>query len=106
GRRETNHRSVTTWMHRIQNGLSPVGDSEDLSPEDRARELIVLGLRRCDGINRVAFQNQTGLEIEALVGPELRHHLATGLLEETAAGQIRLTLAGRFVADSVIVDFL
>lgn len=106
GRRETNHRSVTTWMHRIQQGLSPVGDSEDLSAEDRARELMVLGLRRCDGINRTEFQIQTGFEMEALAGSELQRHLATGILEETDSGQIRLTMAGRFVADSVIVDFL
>jgi oxygen-independent coproporphyrinogen-3 oxidase len=106
GRRETNHRSVTTWMRRINNGLSPVGDFEELSTEDRARELIVLGLRRCDGINRDEFHRRTGLAMEALVGKELRRHLATGLLEETSDGQIRLTLAGRFVADGVIGDFL
>jgi oxygen-independent coproporphyrinogen-3 oxidase len=106
GRRESNHRSVTTWMHRIQNGLSPIGDSEELTAEDRARELIVLGLRRCEGINRAEFLAKTGIELEVLVGTELRHHLATGLLEETSAGQIRLTKAGRFVADGVIVDFL
>ena len=37
GRRELNHRSVTTWIKRVQLGQSPIAESEELSPEDRAR---------------------------------------------------------------------
>ncbi len=106
GRRESNHRSVTTWIQRLKQGLSPVSDSDELTPEDRARELIVLGLRRCDGIDAAEFQRQTGYELRSLEPQAWQRHLATGFLEETAAGAIRLTQAGRFVADSVIVDFL
>lgn len=106
GRRESNHRSVTTWIQRLKQGQSPVSDSEELSPEDRARELIVLGLRRCDGIDATEFQQQTGYELRSLEPNAWQRHLATGFLEETDTGRIRLTREGRFVADSVIVDFL
>ena len=50
GRRELNHRSVTTWINRVLAGHSPIADSEELSPEERARELVMLNLRRCDGL--------------------------------------------------------
>ena len=106
GRRETNHRSVTNWIRRLKQGLSPVDDFEELSPADRARELIVLGLRRCDGIDLAEFQRRTGFELLSFEPQAWHRHLATGFLEETTAGSIRLTKAGRFVADSVIVDFL
>lgn len=106
GRRESNHRSVSTWIQRLKSGQSPTAESEELTPEARARELIVLGLRRCEGISSTDFEIQTGFELRSLEPDAWRKHLATGFLEETEAGQIRLTVEGRFVADSVIVDFL
>lgn len=106
GRREANHRSVMTWMQRLKQGQSPTAESEDLSPEAQARELIVLGLRRREGINAAEFQAQTGFELRSLEPGAWKKHLMTGFLEETPTGNIRLTRAGLFVADSVIVDFL
>ena len=106
GCRESNHRSVTTWIQRLKQGQSPVAESEDLSAEERARELIVLGLRRCEGINTAAFLMQTGCELRSIEPHAWQRHISTGFLEVTPDGTIRLTREGRFVADSVIVDFL
>ena len=36
--RQTNHRSVTAWMNRVMAGQSPVAESEELTPEQAARE--------------------------------------------------------------------
>lgn len=106
GRRESNHRSVTTWIRRLKQGQSPVNDVEELSPDERARELIVLGLRRCEGIDAAQFESQTGFALRGIERDAWQRHLATGFLEETDTGRIRLTREGRFVADTVIVDFL
>ncbi|MSR56776.1 MAG: radical SAM family heme chaperone HemW [Planctomycetaceae bacterium] len=105
GRRETNHRSVTTWLSRVREGRSPVGDSEQLSPEERAREALVLGLRRTAGIDRAAFQTATGFEVAALTAGRIARYVTDGLVKETDTA-LRLTREGRFVADSVIVDLL
>ena len=105
GRRETNHRSVTTWIHRVLSGESSVGFTEELSPEDRAREAIVIGVRQSAGVDRREFRDRTGFDLDALAGPAIVKHVANGLLEDDG-GRIRLTRAGRFVADGVIVDFL
>lgn len=106
GRRESNHRSVTTWIQRLRQGQSPIAESEELTAEERARELIVLGLRRCSGIHPDQFRDQTGFELRSLEPAAWHRHLATGFLEEAPSGELRLTREGRFVADSVIVDFL
>jgi oxygen-independent coproporphyrinogen-3 oxidase len=103
GRRETNHRSVTTWMGRVLSGKSPVGDIDELSPADRARETLVVGLRRTGGVGREEFQRTTGFDLDRLAGEAIARHLASGLLEGTADG-VRLTREGRFLADTVIVD--
>jgi oxygen-independent coproporphyrinogen-3 oxidase len=105
GRRETNHRSVTTWIARVLAGRSPVGDTDILSPADRAREALVVGLRRSVGVKRDEFRALTGFDLEAVAGAAIAKHLVAGLLEQTADG-IRLTREGRFLADSVIVDCL
>jgi oxygen-independent coproporphyrinogen-3 oxidase len=105
GRRETNHRSVVTWLARIRSGRSPVGDSEELSPEDRAREALVLGLRRTRGVDRADFRAATGFPVDELTAGRLNAHIDGGLIEDSPA-TIRLTHAGRFVADSIIVDLM
>jgi oxygen-independent coproporphyrinogen-3 oxidase len=105
GRRETNHRSVHTWIERVLAGDSPVGESEELSDEDRAREAIVIGLRKCDGIPKQEFLALTGFDIDRLAGGTIEQHCHSGLLEDTGS-HIRLTRQGRFLADSVFVDFL
>ncbi len=105
GRRETNHRSVTTWLARVLSGKSPVGDVDELSPADRARETLVVGLRRARGVGRDEFRARTGFDLEDVAGPAIARHCAAGLLERTADG-IRLTREGKFLADTVIVDCL
>jgi oxygen-independent coproporphyrinogen-3 oxidase len=105
GRRETNHRSVTTWLARVLTGRSPVADVDDLSPADRARETLIVALRRSRGVSRDEFRSQTGFELEQVAGAAIARHCASGLLETTAAG-IRLTREGKFLADTVIVDCL
>lgn len=105
GRREVNHRSTTTWLARVLAGKSPVAESEQLAPDDRAREALVLGLRRLEGIDRAAFQDRTGVNLERLLGPALRQFVDLGLLSDTA-GRLRLTRAGLFVSDSIWPAFL
>lgn len=105
GRREVNHRSTTTWLRRVLRGQSPVAESETLAPEDRAREALVLGLRRLAGVDRQQFFEQTGFEVDRLVGPELHRHVKLGMLSD-CAGRVRLTREGLFVSDAIWADFL
>ena len=105
GRRETNHRSVSTWMARVLSGRSPVGDVDVLAPADRARETLVVGLRRAAGVDYEAFRATSGFDLEEVAGAAIARHFASGLLERTATG-IQLTREGRFLADTVIVDCL
>jgi oxygen-independent coproporphyrinogen-3 oxidase len=105
GRRELNHRSVTTWIKRVRAGQSPIADSEELSPEERARERVMLGLRRTKGIDLSEFREAMGVEFRDLAPESFSRNLRRGLLEEVD-GHVRFTREGRFVADTVIVDFM
>lgn len=105
GRRETNHRSTTTYLNRVLADQSPVAESENLNPEDSARERLVFGLRRLEGVDQRSFAAATGFEIDQLVGKSLAELVSTNLLEDTGS-RIRLTRQGLLVSDSIWPTFL
>lgn len=105
GVRETNHRSTTTWIRRLETGESPVAEREDLTPEEKARERLVFGLRRLEGVRRKDFATQTGYEIDALAGKEIERFVSLGLLSSDAEG-VRLTRAGLMVSDAIWPELL
>jgi oxygen-independent coproporphyrinogen-3 oxidase len=103
--RETNHRSTTTYLRRVLSGLSPVAERERLSPEARARELLVFGLRKINGVSRREFLEITGYSVDELVGKPLSKFVGLDLLNDDG-DQIRLTRVGLFVSDSIWPEFL
>jgi oxygen-independent coproporphyrinogen-3 oxidase len=105
GRRETNHRSTTTYIRRVLSGRSPVADCEMLAPVDRAREMLVFRLRMTEGISRQEFRQRTGFELDALVGVPLRKFTDLGFLQDRD-DRIRLTRAGLLVSDAMWPEFL
>ncbi len=100
GRRSTNHRSTTAWIARVMAGESPIAESEDLSPEEMARERLVFGLRRLEGYDIKAFARETGFQIDDLAGPRLAQFVEQGYLSR-AAGRLRLTRAGLLISDAL-----
>lgn len=106
GRRETNHRSTTTWLERIRSGKSPVAESEALEPEDRAREALVLGLRRLrEGIVGQAFSARFGYDLAMLGGRELEKLLEAKLLR-LVDDRLTLTREGLLISDWIWSKFV
>jgi oxygen-independent coproporphyrinogen-3 oxidase len=100
GRRETNHRSTTTWLRRVMAGESPVAEQETLDAVDRAREMLVLGLRRLAGVDREEFRSRAGFAVDELGGEALQGFVDRGLLEDTGH-TVRLSRAGLLVSDAL-----
>ncbi len=105
GRREINTRDLNRYIVCATRGEPVTQQSEALPPEERARETMAVQLRRCDGIDRPAFRLQTGFDLDAVAGPALPSLLELGLLADDGR-QLRLTRAGKFVADAVIERLL
>ncbi len=103
--RRQNHRSVTTWLKKVLAGESAIGDVEELDPESFARELLVLGLRTNDGVDRAWFQETSNFDLDQLAGASIGRLVTQGLIEE-AGSTIRLTRQGRFLADTVAGELL
>lgn len=99
-RRETNHRSVTTYIQRVQRGESPVAEYEVLDPRTAALETLVLGLRRLEGLVPDTYRQLTGFSLEELAGDTLRQFKSWGMLTWSDE-RIRLTREGLVVSDSL-----
>jgi oxygen-independent coproporphyrinogen III oxidase len=105
GRRETNTRNLAGYLRRALAGEPATFQSEELAPAERARETIVVQLRRVEGIARAAFRTQTGFDLDALAGPALVRYVELGLLCDDGESVV-LTRQGKYVADAVMQSLL
>ncbi len=105
GRRETNVRDTKLYIRQVLADESPVQQSERLEPRERAFETIATQLRRCDGIGRDRFREQTGFDFDVLLGERLAVLVAEGLLSDNGAS-VALTRRGKCVADGIIAEVM
>jgi len=104
GIRETNHGSTTTYLKRVLADESPVAERECLDQEQQAREYLVFGLRRLEGVSRQRFSQQTGLDLDELAGDVTSHYVEAGMLADDGES-LRLTRQGLLISDALWPDF-
>ncbi|MDB5313434.1 MAG: hemN 1 [Gemmataceae bacterium] len=105
GVRELNVRDTTLYVRKVLAGEPPTLQTECLGPRDRAFETIGTQLRRAAGIARPRFREQTGFELDDLVGDRVAPLVREGILADDGAG-VRLTRRGKCVADGVIEELM
>ena len=103
--RQTNHGSVTSYIKRIESGISPANQSERLAPLASAIERLVIGLRMIDGVDKVEFARAAGFEVDKLVGQAVEKLREHDLIKSTA-DRIQLTRRGILLYDSVATMLL
>ena len=103
--RITNHRGTLAWMSRVLAGEDASGDVDAMSAEEAARERLVVGLRRRDGVDREAFARASGFALEVIAGPAIRRWVEAGLATDDGR-RVRLTRAGLLVSDALWGDVL
>lgn len=97
--------SVTSYIGRMNSAGTALDSVDELPPEARARECAVIWLRMIDGINREAFRERTGRELDELLGPNLAKLIEGGWLEWNSSN-LRLTNRALPVADAVLADIV
>ncbi len=103
--RITNHRSTTTWLMKTLAGEDATGDIDAMTAEQAARERIVVGLRRRDGLDREAFHESSGFNLDELAGPAIARWVEQRLATDDGS-RVRLTRAGLLVSDALWADVL
>ena len=105
GKRETNHRSTTTYLKRIEAGENTVAETEVITPMVLAKERVAFGLRVIDGVSLKAIQASTGFDIRRLCQTAINESIAEGFIDNHG-DVIALTERGVLFADLVAARFL
>ncbi|MEN1681334.1 MAG: radical SAM family heme chaperone HemW [Planctomycetota bacterium] len=103
--RETNHRSTFTYLRRVETGDSPVAEREQLTTEQLAREALVFGLRRIDGVDTAAFAERYGVAVDELAGEAVARFVRQGAMTRQGT-RLKLTRDGLLVSDAMWPDLL
>lgn len=100
------HRAPEPWAERVEATGSGLSSEEPLAPQDRAREMLLMGLRLANGVNSRRFAQRTGMELDtALDTDTLKLCLEEGYLNypETADGNLlRATPGGRLRLEAIL----
>jgi oxygen-independent coproporphyrinogen-3 oxidase len=87
-------------MSRVLAGVDATGDVDAMTAEEAARERLVVGLRRREGVGRAAFRAASGFDIDTLAGPSLAGWIDRGLAVDDGV-RLRLTREGLLVSDAL-----
>jgi oxygen-independent coproporphyrinogen-3 oxidase len=92
-------------MNKVLAGDDFTGDVDHMTTEQAARERVVVGLRRRDGLDRTAFRTASGFELDAVAGPAIGRWVAAGFAIDNGH-HVRLTRAGLLLSDGLWADVL
>ncbi|MCR9096283.1 MAG: radical SAM family heme chaperone HemW [bacterium] len=106
GARRANPRELARWEEAVERDPSAAGEEETLDPATARGEAVFLGLRQLEGLSARAFAEEFGAPPRAFFGPEIERLIATEWLVEGPTGDLRLSPAGRLLADDVAEAFV
>ena len=89
------------WLAHVEKDGDGVVAEEVLTSAERADEFLLMGLRLAEGIDLARYAAIAGRPLQPERIAMLHEH---GFIETTAAGQLRVTLSGFPVLDSVVAD--
>ena len=96
------HRAPEPWAERVERQGHGTAGEDAVPPADRAREMLLMGLRLTEGVDRARFAARTGIALESALDQDiLRTALDEGYLAEDDAG-LRATHEGRLRLDALL----
>ena len=100
------HRAPEPWADRVEREGHGSTAEELIAPADRAREMLLMGLRLTEGVDAARFESRTGVALEdALDADTLERALDAGYLTRT--GQtLAATKEGRLRLDALLPALL
>ena len=100
------HRAPEPWADRVERQGHGSTAEERIGPRDRAREMLLMGLRLTEGIDAERFAVRTGMALEAALDPDvLGQALEAGYLTHVA-GRLAATAEGRLRLDSLLAQLV
>lgn len=96
------HRAPEVWAERVEQTGHGMTEQVTLVVQDRAREMLLMGLRLTEGVDAAHFTARTGVALEDAVDPQvLRRALAEDYVEWQGTKLVALP-AGRLRLDALL----
>ncbi|MBN1269013.1 MAG: coproporphyrinogen III oxidase family protein [Kiritimatiellae bacterium] len=105
GTRWGNLRALDDYCEMLSHGESPREFEERLDPRAKARETLVMSLRRVAGVSNEEFGRVAGFSYRDVCGEAIDRLIGQGLLVEEN-GRLRLTEDALFVSDAVFRELV
>jgi coproporphyrinogen III oxidase-like Fe-S oxidoreductase len=100
-------RDLRTYLDRIAQQLPTAAGPTEVFDADTARgEAAFLALRGSRGLLAAEFESEFGQLPRVCFGPAIDRLIEAGLLDEAESGDLRLSVRGRLLADSVFTEFV
>jgi len=100
------HRAPEPWAERVERDSHGSTPEEAVAPADRAREMLLMGLRLTEGVDAARLLGRTGLRLEDALEPEVfERSLAEGYVTFDG-GCLAATAEGRLRLDALLVALL
>ena len=96
------HRAPEPWAERVERDGHGTTDETPVNRDERAREMLLMGLRLTEGIDEARFAARTGRALaDATDADTLARAIDAGYLER-GGGRLRATMEGRKRLDSLL----
>ncbi|BDG75295.1 radical SAM family heme chaperone HemW [Roseomonas fluvialis] len=97
------HRAPEEWAARVERDGHAATGQETLSPQDRAREALLMGLRLAEGVDPARITARAGLPFDQAIDPAmLMALLDEDYLAWTPDGRLRATAEGIVRLDAIL----
>jgi oxygen-independent coproporphyrinogen-3 oxidase len=100
------HRAPEAWLAAVERDGHATRQRDELPPDVRLAELVMMGLRLRDGISRAAVRRETGGDVEDVLPAAALSQLAAGGFIEVDEDGLRATASGRARLDAVIARLI
>ncbi len=100
------HRAPEPWAERVERHGHGSTAEEVVAPRDRAREMLLMGLRLHEGIDVDRFARRTGLPLADALDPEVLAMAEAAGYVEQPPGRLLATEEGRLRLDALLPRLL
>ena len=96
------HRAPEPWADRVERAGHGTTREDPVSQQDRAREMLLMGLRLSEGIDAARFEIRTGLALAAAIDGEILVQAETEGYLTNRDGRLTATPEGRKRLDALL----
>ena len=96
------HRAPEVWAERVERDGHGTTEQTTLPPVDRAREMLLMGLRLAEGIDEARFAARTGIALDDAVDHDILHQAIGAAYVTRADGRLTATPQGRLRLDALL----